>query len=296
MILSNISQLEEASRSININRAVGRDLDALGAMYGYSNPRIIPDDYWRECIKILSYGAKTTPGVVFDFCEAFFDFWAEVVTYETTLENQTIAGDFHCGYVNRLVRVFYQQEDGSYSKDRSAIHYSSKLIGNDIYLTSQKTGYWNGCRQQSSTNVKVKFLPFIIKEDVPGIVKVEVDVSIFTIPGHYLLEDSSTPRGSLGFNTVIMDFFGAEEGRFADLLRGQYGIYLAGEDVGGEFKYLIRKLVPAGIQVRITAKAWCDELMPFNSISTIKLGGPASGSTSWPIVPTYDDPTDTVNL
>ena len=296
MILSNISQLEEASRSININRAVGRDLDALSAMYGYSNPRIIPDDYWRECIKILSYGAKGTPGVVFDFCEAFFDFWAKEVTYDTTLANQTIAGDFHCGYVNRLVRVFYQQQDGSYRKDRSSIHFSSELDGTDIFLTSQGTGYWEGCHQQDSCNVRVKFLPFIIREDVLGVVKVEVDVSIFTIPGHYILEDSTTPRGSLGFNSVLMDFFGVEGERFADLIRGQYGIYLPGEDIGGEFSYLIRKLVPAGIQVKITAKSWCDELMPFNSISTIKLGGPASGSAGFPEVPTYDDPTPTVDL
>ena len=294
MIINNISQLEAASRSVNINRASGRDLDALSRMFGYANPRILPDNYWKECVKILAYGAKGTPGIVFDFAEAFFDFWSQGVTYETTIVSKAIEApvdvEFNCAYTNRLVRVYYALEDGSFNDNKSLIHYVTGVsAGGELQLSTCSTSYWAGCVQEDSHQVKVKVLPFLIDESKPGVVKLIVDSAIFITPSHYLLDDASTPRGILGYNTHLLDFFGVEEERFANLDIGLYGIYLNGEDVGGEFSYLIKKLVPAGVRVAITARTWCDESLPFNSISSIKQGSSATGGIDWPVVTPFDN-------
>lgn len=293
MILKQLSQAEKAIRSLSLNFAEGRDLDALSRFYGYKNPRILPDRYWGECIKILAYSAKGTPGSVFDFCEAFFDWWSQYITFETTLVNghiQDPTGDtFNCAFTNRLVRVFYEQADGSYRQTRSSICMTGDLTEDGLFVAPTSTGYFKAI-STSNVNIKVKFLPFFIKEDTPGLVKVLVDTEVFLIPAHFLLPDASTPRGDLGFNTVLMDFFGlTPDERFANTREGQYGVYLAGQAIGGEFSYLIEKLLASGLRAEITAHKWCGGSLGLNSISQSRIRGLPSGDIEWPEVPSYDD-------
>ena len=300
MILSNLSQAEKARRSLSLNHAQGRDMDNLSRFYGYKNPRILPDKYWGECIKVLAYSAKGTPGSVFDFCETFFDWWSQYITFDTTLENGRIldpTGDtFNCAYTNRLVRVYYQQEDGSYKLSRSSVCYTGDLDPSlGLYVADRSTGLFSRGSIQSS-NVRVKFLPFFIKEDVPGLVKILVDTEVFLIPSHYILEDQSTPRGDLGFNTVLMDYFGlTPDERFANVREGQFGTYLNGEALGGEFSYLIEKLLASGLRAEITAHKWCDQDLGLNSISEARIRGVAVGGADFPEVASYDEILDREN-
>ena len=293
MILSNISQVEVARRSLSLNHAKGRDMDALSRFYGYKNPRILPDKYWGECIKILAYSAKGTPGSVFAFCEAFFDWWSEYITYETTMVARRIidptGSTFNCAYTNRFVRIYYQQPDGSYKESKSSICWTGDLHPVEgLKVADVKTGYFDFASKQS-VNVKVKFLPFFIREKTPGLVEVLVDTEVFLIPAHYLLDDASTPRGALGFNTVLMDFFGlTPDERFANVREGKYGIYLSGEALGGEFSYLIEQLLASGLRAKITAHKWCDQDLGLNSISQARIRGRAAGNIDFPDVADYD--------
>ena len=294
MILSNISQAEKALRSLSLNHAKGKDMDALSRYYGYKNPRILPDEYWGECIKILAYSAKGTPGSVFAFCEAFFDWWSQHITYETTLLGRRIldptGSTFNCAYTNRFVRVYYEQADGSYKESKSSICWTGDLDPvAGLKLADVKTGYFDFA-SKSTVNVKVKFLPFFIREQTPGLVEVLVDTEVFLTPAHYLLNDASTPRGSLGFNTYLMDFFGlTPDERFANVREGQYGIYLSGEALGGEFSYLIEQLLASGLRAKITAHKWCDADLGLNSITNARIRGRAAGNVEWPGIAPYDD-------
>lgn len=294
MILSNFSQLTRARQDTNIARAEGTALTKLTQFFGFERPTFLPDNYWREALKVLAYSAKGTPGALFSFCEALFDIWAESTTFETTLLNGEIVKPvdltFTCAYEQRLVRIYKENEEGFY-QNYGVFFVDSVTSGGDLKLAETNSAYWFGINAEEAGNIRVKVLPFFIEEAQPGVVKILLDTEIVTFPAHYFLEDATTARSGNGFNTFFMDYFSTVEAERESSLANpeRLGMFLGSERVEGIFLDTVEKILSAGVRAEIFAHSWCEESLGFNTVNTLLLTGRPQGAITWPTVGVYDD-------
>lgn len=301
MILSNYSQLTRARQDLNIARAEGKALTALTQHYGFERPLFLPDNYWRECLKVLAYSAKGTPGGTFSFIEKLLDIWADSTRFTSTLSNGEIEApegtSFNCAYNQRMVRIYKENDEGYYQN--YGVFFVKQATATTLTLSDLASSYWFGIDLEATGNIEVKVLPFFLEETQPGLVRVLIDREIVDFPAHYFLEDASTARDGNGYNTFFMDYFSTvSDERDSSIINPQrLGMFLGSDRVEGVFLETLEKILPAGVRAEIFAYSWCDESLNFNDVSLLSFTGRASGSISWPLVGSYDsqDPREDVS-
>ena len=292
MILSDYSQLTRARQDTNIARAEGKALTELTQFFGFERPVFLPDNYWREALKVLAYGAKGTPGALFGFCEALFDVWAESTLFETTLLNGEIVKPvdltFTCAYEQRLVRIYRENDDGFYQN--YGIFFVDSINSGNLRLSETGSAYWFGVDTEATGNIQVKVMPFFIEERMPGVVKVLLDSEITTFPSHYFLEDATTARSGNGYNTFFMDYFSVVESEKESSLVNpeRLGMFLGSDRVEGIFLDTLEKMLVSGVSAEIFSHSWCEESLGFNNVNTLLLTGRPQGDITWPTVGSYD--------
>jgi hypothetical protein len=283
-MLTDISRLDEVRNDTLITKASGEALARLSEFYGFSWPRYIPEEDWRQALRRAVFAAKGTPGATFDFLNSMFNQWSMVSTIEgdaispNQIELLQESQDFSalCNYVDRLAIV-----DGR-------LHYVTSADSGTGVITfaDVNTSLFDAADLHIGDTYEVKLLPFMIEEHSCQY-KLFVDGGIFIVPSTYLQEDGlqDQEEGEPPYG-YLMDFFSGVTAERFGLPTGPFPAYLAADFFETDFFGSIFKLLAAGVQLRVQNIKWCEDTQSmYSSFTQLLNTGSADSSDDFTVVP-----------
>lgn len=305
-MLQPYSQAERAYRDTLIRKSDGSAFDAIARYYGFPRLATIDRKYWRQALLHLAYGCRGTLGTTFAVLEAIFDHYAVPrMTHAVQLDPAQPRSLLHldafavggapgwdCGHTGRLIRMV----DGPFA---GRVYYSEDLVAVPLppvlRLADVQTTYWSAADWSdldAVTTVKVKVIPFMIREPSPGppwldgddsqgdpwhplswhpqlsaLFEITLDGFLWPVPATYLQADGSVDRTVAApgqpYGGHMMSLAEAANDpaipEAGDPLgAGPHPIYLSSLGAGAKaVSDLINGILAAGVRVKSPILEWC---------------------------------------
>ena len=262
-MIRTLSQTERARRDTLIKRCDDDRLDRLSRHYGLTRPASYPINAWRNLLINVVYQPRGTLSTLFSALDALFAPWRD-----QTARNVIIADDgtftdatLTAGHSHRWVRV------SNSSTTRYQWLETVNTTTNTGQLNIYNTSYWDAW--DSAVTGSLSFLPFVIVEE-RALIRIIIDVTLLETPPTYVQNAGATrptgqPFGGHLLNLLDLD---ASTLDYGDQTRGPFPLYLTGDEASGILGDLLRRLIPAGIRVRIEAEQYNTDI-GFSSLSSL---------------------------
>jgi len=280
-MLDSLSQTAKAFRDTTVSRSTGEWFRSNCRNLGLPQPvGEIEEQYWREGVRVMAFGARGVPGTTLAFLEEVLAKWDTTVTVTTAAVNPqritAVTPTFATDLVGRWVRM----------GNTGLLHYITAVDGAGAYIDvlSFGTSYWDGADFGDAATT-AKLLPFVLAErgggpdqgvGEPGLVEVTVFASAIGIPPTYMQPGATVPPapasvpGDATYNSGSMDpvpnaspLIGAEphpgppepygghvmadESEAGDQTNGPFPIYLAGGGVLDGTRDVLKACMASGI-------------------------------------------------
>jgi hypothetical protein len=156
-----LSQTAKVFRDTTISRSTGSEFRRVCALYGLPFTDEVPEDDWREAVKVMAFGRRGVPGTTLAFVEAMTSSWGVDVAVDITSANPTrltatVGTPWAAKHVGRWVRM----------ADTSKIHMIVSVGGGGAHveLASIGTSQWSAANFTGTASTTATILPFTIAE------------------------------------------------------------------------------------------------------------------------------------
>lgn len=251
-----ISKADQIKNETLLHRAKGIDFQRILSMYGFHRLPFIPEQYVREALRAVAYGARGTVGIAFAFFKNLLQGWIDSTeTQVIAIGSRTLQGSgFHTRFEGRWVEI-----DGK-------IYYLERVSGStNLIFSDIDTSLWNKASFTVGNTYTIKILPFWIAQDDKGLFAVYVDGSIFNAPTTYLREDGE-PRETDPNGGILVPQ--------AQVSGDTPALYFASSDISSVIAYAWEQILSAGIHGKLLSREWTPQAEPqiFSSIYNSNLG------------------------
>lgn len=268
-----INRINAARADTLITQASGEALARLSEFYGFSWPKYIPEEDWRQALRRAVFSAKGTSGVLFDFLLAMFKQWSTVSTIRGTalaggteieLDQDSIDFSDNGNYVGRLALI------------RGKFYFSTGVDNGVLGFADCSTSMFSAADFVVGEEYEISLLPFLLEEHGCK-VNLVLDGGIFVVPSTYLQQDGTFAQNigepPYGF---IMDFFSQITAERFGKSTGPYPAYLATDFFESNFFGSIFKLLAAGVQLKVQNIQWySDAISMYSDFTTLLNTGSA---------------------
>lgn len=275
-----MNRINAARADTLIHQASGEALARLSDFYGFSWPRYIPEEDWRQALRRAVFSAKGTGGVLFDFLSAMFNQWTNVSTISGTgipggtgieLDQDSIDFADNGNYVGRLAMI------------NNKFYFSVGESAGVLSFADCRTSIFSAADFVTGQQYQIRLLPFLLEEH-GGKVNIVIDGGIFVVPSTYLQQDGTVAQNEgeppYGF---IMDFFSQVQAERFGKSTGPYPAYLATDFFEADFFGSIFKLLAAGVQLKVQNIHWYAEAISMYSAFTTLLNTGYAGQEDYSV-------------
>ena len=253
-------KINEALEDTLINTTSDPTLEIISGQFGLDRPNFILSKYFKNMLKETVYNAKGTYGVLLAGVEAIFDQWAETQWTLSGVADSSNSIEFENHdsipvWENRWMRIKKQGEES-----QGKLYYSTLRNSNNFLFADVNTSIFSAANFEVGATYEIKVLPFVIEEDINGLVRIYIDGDIFSIAGIYLRENGEE-RENEPFGMHLMNISSTvEEERFTTESNGPHPLYFSQDELSdsqnAEFGTLFDELVCSGIWVEVLNRFW----------------------------------------
>lgn len=255
-MLSPIAKADQIKNETLLHRASGIDFQRLLSLYGFHRLPFIPEQYVREALRSVAFGARGTIGTAFAFFKNLLQGWIDSTEMQVlSIGSRTLQGTgFHTRYEGRWCEI------------NGVIHYIERVSGStNLIFSDISTSLWKKASFKVGDTYTIKILPFWVAQDDLGLLGIYIDGSIFSAPTTYMRVDGE-PRENDPLGGILVP-----QAQTSDEAPA---LYFASSDISSVIEYAWEQILAAGIRGKLLSREWTPQGEPqiFSSIYNSNLG------------------------